>query len=64
MKQPVTSEDKLAQAQKAFEKFYARCFWYMRPDLKVGEQDLPSIIEGLRKYGNREAFLIAAELCR
>jgi len=55
---------KIEIAQRAFDKFYAQCFWYLRPDLQVREQDLPTIIDGLRKHGNREAFLLAAELCR
>ena len=57
-------ESKIELAQRAFDKFYAQCFWYLRPDLKVREQDLPTVVAGLRKHGNREAFLIAAELCR
>ena len=60
---PVTPE-KLALAQRAFEQFHSRCFWFMRDDLRVSEADLPEIVRGLRAHGNREAFLIAAELCR
>jgi hypothetical protein len=54
----------LALAQQAFEQFHTRCFWFMREDLRVGEDDLEAIIHGLRVNGNREAFLIAAKLCR
>ena len=36
----------------------------MREDLRVGEEDLEAIIRGLRAHGNREAFLLAAKLCR
>ena len=60
---PVTPE-RLALAQQAFEQFHARCFWFMREDLRVGEGDLEAIIRGLRAHGNREAFLLAAKLCR
>ena len=55
---------RLALAQQAFERFHARCFWFMREDLRVGEQDLEAIIRGLRAHGDREAFLLAARLCR
>lgn len=58
------SPDRLALAQEAFERFHSRCFWFMREDLRVGQEDLESIIRGLRAYGNREAFLLAARLCR
>lgn len=60
---PVSAE-RLALAQQAFERFHSRCFWYMRDDLRVGEEDLETIIRGLRAHGNREAFLLAARLCR
>ncbi len=61
---PRATPEKLALAQQAFERFYTRCFWYMREDLRVGEEDLETIIRGLRSHGNREAFMIAAQLCR
>jgi hypothetical protein len=61
---PPNSPTRLALAQQAFERFHSRCFWYMREDLRVGEEDLEAIIRGLRAYGNREAFLLAAKLCR
>lgn len=60
---PVSAE-RLALAQQAFERFHSRCFWYLRDDLHVGEEDLETIIRGLRAHGNREAFLLAARLCR
>jgi hypothetical protein len=56
--------EKLALAQQAFEQFHACCFWFMREDVRVGEADLETIVRGLRAHGNREAFLIAAKLCR
>ena len=55
---------RLALAEEAFERFHSRCFWFMREDLHVGEEDLEAIIRGLRAHGNREAFLLAARLCR
>ena len=61
---PPASLEKLALAQAAFARFHTRCFWFLREDLRVGEEHLETIIRGLRAHGNREAFLIAAELCR
>ena len=55
---------KLALAQQAFVKYKTACFWYMREDLVVTEANLPWIIKGLRTHGDREAFLLAAKLCR
>ena len=60
----LTMPEKLALAQRAFRDFHSQCFWFMREDLRVGQADLPAIIKGLRAHGNREAFLIAARLCR
>lgn len=56
--------EKLALAQQAFERFHTRCFWFMRADAQITAEDVPEIVRGLRAHGNREAFLIAAELCR
>jgi len=61
---PPASPERLALAQQAFERFHTRCFWFMREDLRVGEKEIETIIQGLRSHGSREAFLIAARLCR
>lgn len=61
---PLPELDKLALAQQAFRDFHSRCFWFMREDLRVTEDDVPAIVKGLRTHGNREAFLLAAKLCR
>jgi hypothetical protein len=61
---PLSAPEKLALAQQAFEQFHTRCFWFMREDLRVAGEDIEAIIHGLRAHGNREAFLIAARLCR
>ena len=55
---------KLALAQQAFKKYKAACFWSLRDDLVVTEQNLYLIVEGLRRHGDREAFRIADKLCR
>jgi hypothetical protein len=61
---PPVPPEKLALAQRAFAEFHSRCFWFMREDLRVDAADIPEIVRGLRAHGNREAFFIAAELCR
>jgi hypothetical protein len=60
---PSAAPEKLALAQAAFTRFHTRCFWFMREDLRVEAEHLEMIVRGLRSHGNREAFLIAAELC-
>jgi hypothetical protein len=61
---PLTLPEKLALAQEAFEKYKTTCFWFLRDDLVVTEGNLHLIIKGLRTDGDREAFLLAARLCR
>ena len=56
--------EKLALAQEAFRQFHPRCFWFMREDAQIGEEDLPYLCERLRADGGREGFILAARLCR
>ena len=60
----LSAPDKLALAQRALQKYRSACFWYCRDDFQASEKNLDMIIRGLRRHGNREAFLIAAALCR
>jgi hypothetical protein len=54
---------RVREAQRAFRRFYAQCFWYFRQDMKVTLADIPEIARGLRKNGGREGFLLAEKLC-
>lgn len=56
--------DKLALAQAAFREFHARCFWFMRPDAEIVEEEIPYICERLRADGGRRGFFTAGEICR
>ena len=60
---PPKREEVLCLAQEAFQKFHTLCFWHMRDDLQITEEDLPAIIKGLRENGTHETFQIAARLC-
>jgi hypothetical protein len=42
-----TSTEKLALARKAFRDFHSRCFWFMREDAQLSEEDVPEIERGL-----------------
>ncbi len=54
----------LREARRAFRKFYALCFWSADPAMKIERGDIPWIAEQLRKYGNRETWLVAERLKR
>ena len=55
---------RVREAQKAFRKYYAQCFWYMPAEMKVTLADVPEIVKGLRQNGGRRGYLLAAKLCR
>jgi len=55
---------RVREARRAFRRFRSTCFWSYRPDLVIGADDVPWVAEQLRKYGNREAWRVAAMLCR
>ncbi len=55
---------RVREARRAFHRFYAQCFWYLREDLEVTREDIPEIIRGLQKNGGREGLLLASKLCR
>jgi hypothetical protein len=61
---PAATPEKLALARQAFKSYYARCFWFLREDLQIGPEHIKTIVRGLRAHGDREAFRIAARLCR
>lgn len=54
---------RLREARRAFHRFHSQCFWYMRPDMAITEDDVPEIARGLRQNGGRQGFLLASKLC-
>jgi hypothetical protein len=69
-KRVLTSADaramvKVREARKAYHKFYARCFWFCPPDLKITIGDIPWVSEQLMKQGGREGWFVGSKLaCR
>lgn len=62
-----TLEDRgrrLELAQRAFQEFYAQCFWSYRQDATITEDDIPWIIRELRHYGGAKGYQMVAEICR
>lgn len=52
------------EARRAYRRFYAQCFWSYAPDLRITAADVAWVAEQLRKHGGREAWRVAARLCR
>lgn len=55
---------RVREARRAFRRFRATCFWSYRRDLMIGLGDVSWVAEQLKKHGNREAWQVAARLCR
>ena len=55
---------RVRETRRAFRKFHAQCFWYMREDMTISLADVPEIVRGLRQNGGRQGFLLAAKLCQ
>jgi len=55
---------RIREARRLFKRFYAQCFWYMKPDLKITPENIPVLVRGLRQNGGRQGFLLAAKLCQ
>jgi len=59
-----SEEERARMGQQLFKRYYAQCFWHLRPDLEVTPKLLPLIAQGLRRHGGREGFMEAKKLCR
>lgn len=55
---------RVREARRAFRRYRISCFWSYRPDLRITLADVPWVAEQLMKHGDREAWRIAARLCR
>ena len=55
---------RVREARRAFRRYYAQCFWYLREDMEITLADVPEIVRGLRTNGGRRGYLLAARLCR
>ena len=55
---------KVREARRAFRRFRTTCFWSYQPDLAIGAADVAWVAEQLMKHGGREAWRVAAKLCR
>lgn len=55
---------RIREARRAFRRYHAQCFWFMRADLRVGKTDIPEIVKGLRLHGGHTGMKLAERLCR
>lgn len=60
----VSTTEKVQLANRLFHQYYTQCFWYLRRDLEVTEENLPLILHGLRTHGGHQGFRWADLLCR
>jgi len=63
---PQTARDmvRVREARRAFERYYARCFWSYRKDLRITLVDVEWVAQQLMKHGDREAWISAQSLRR
>jgi hypothetical protein len=52
------------EARRAYRDFYATCFWSFDPHYRIEKKDIPWVVQELRKKGGRDAWEVAARLCR
>ena len=63
---PQTAKDmvRLREARKAYRRFQTSCFWSYDPNRIIGANDIPWIVEQLKRNGDRRAWGTASRLCR
>jgi len=58
-----TAMVRVREAQRAFRKYHARCFWSYDPRLRIKAGDVSWVAEQLMKNGNRALWIIGRKLC-
>ncbi|MCC6932703.1 MAG: BrnA antitoxin family protein [Deltaproteobacteria bacterium] len=52
----------LQKAQDIYSQYHTKCFWHMKPDLTINEENVAMVISGLRHFGGHEGWRLAAEI--
>lgn len=55
---------RVREARRAYRRFHAACFWPYDPGLRIGSADVSWVADQLRRHGGRDAWDVAAKLCR
>jgi hypothetical protein len=59
---PLNPDERWELANQLYQEFHTRCFWHSPRDLLITEELIPFVVKGLRTYGDRRGFLLAAKL--
>jgi len=54
---------RIREARRAFREFHNCCFWSSPKELQVMEEDLPWVIDQLRRHGGKAGWERAERLC-
>ena len=46
----------LREARRAYRRYHDSCFWSYQPDAAIHTKDIPWVVEGLKKEGDRRAY--------
>jgi hypothetical protein len=49
---------RIREARRAYWEFHGRCFWSNPTDLRINEQDIPWVIDQLRRHGGRSGGVL------
>lgn len=60
----LSDEERLRLAQEAYREYRIQCFWFMKDNLIVTDDNFPLIIEGLKLHGGHKGWKLAHALCR
>ena len=55
---------RIREARRAYQRFYAQCFWSYPQELKIHDEDVAWVAECLKKNGGRVAWQAGVKLCR
>lgn len=55
---------RVREARRAYREYHASCFWSSAPDLRIEAKDVGWVAEQLKRHGGRDAWNVAARLCR
>jgi hypothetical protein len=59
---PRTAHERVELANQLYQLYRAQCFWHCPRDLVITEELIPFVIDGLRKQGDRRAFILSGKL--
>jgi hypothetical protein len=55
---------RIREARRIYRRFHSLCFWSFDPQYLVTAQDIPWVIDRLRRNGDRQSWEAALSLCR